>query len=142
MFQKRNLHTEEKTIKPEEWLWWKIEDEEDKVDDSVFLPKNDDDEEFSPDMLETDQLQIFVTVMRKLKEWIETDDLSNFKPLRMILNGSGGSGKSVVVNTIVTAMRKMFNCNDVVKVAAPTGTAAYNVGGETSHHLLSIMLSK
>ena len=45
-----------KTIKPEEWLWWKIEDEEDKADDSVFLPKNDDDEEFSPDMLETDQL--------------------------------------------------------------------------------------
>ena len=79
--------------------------------------------------------------MRKLKEWIETDDLSNFKLLRMILNGSGGSGKSVVVNTIVTAMRKMFNCNDVVKVAAPTGTSAYNVGGETFHHLLSMAVS-
>jgi hypothetical protein len=59
----------------------------------------------------------------------------------MIINGSGGSGKSVVINTIVTVMRKMFNINGVVKVAAPTGTAAFNVHGETLHHLFGMGIS-
>ena len=30
----------------------------------------------------------------------------------------------------------MFGINDVVRVVAPTGTAAFNVNGETFHHLL------
>ena len=40
------------------------------------------------------------------------------------------------MNTIVTLLRKMFNNNDVIKVCAPTGTAAFNAGGETVHHLM------
>ena len=85
---------------------------------------------------------IFVEIMAKVKEWLTCDDISNFEPLRMIINGSGGSGKSVIVNTVVTYMRKMFNLNDVVKVAAPTGTAACNVGGETFHHLMNMQVSR
>lgn len=68
-------------------------------------------------------------------------DLSKLKPLRMIVNGSGGLGKSVVINTIVTVMCEMFQCNDVIKIAAPTGTAAFNVGGETLHHLVEMSTS-
>jgi hypothetical protein len=34
----------------------------------------------------------------------------------------------------------MFDDNDVVHVAAPTGTAAFNVGGETLHRMFSIMV--
>jgi len=82
-----------------------------------------------------DQEDIVLTVLSKIKEFMECDDLTQFKPLRMIINGSGGSGKSVAINTIVTVLRKMFGTNDVVKVAAPTGAAAFNVGGETCHHL-------
>ena len=67
---------------------------------------------------------------------MECEDLSNFKPLRLIINGAGGSGKSVVINAIVTALRKMFDSDDVVRVVAPTGTAAFNVHGQTFHHLL------
>jgi len=92
-------------------------------------------------MLEDDQLQIFATVMAKLEEWMTTDDLTKFEPLRLIINGAGGSGKSVVLNTIITYMRKMYDSNGVVKVVAPTGTAAYNVGGETFHHLLNMRVS-
>lgn len=73
---------------------------------------------------------------------MECDDLSKFKPLRMTINGAGGSGKSVVINTIVALMRKMFQINDVVKVAAPTGTAAFNVKGETLHHLCCNKVSR
>lgn len=70
------------------------------------------------------------------------DDLSQFKPLRMIINGQGGSGKSVVINTIVSVMRQMFDDNDVVKVVAPTGVAAYNVNGETFHHCFNMGVNK
>jgi hypothetical protein len=34
----------------------------------------------------------------------------------------------------------MFDDNDVVHVAAPTETAAFNVGGETLHQMFSIMV--
>lgn len=54
----------------------------------------------------------------------------------MIINGSGGTGKSVLINTIVHLMKTMFNDNNVIKVLAPTGSAEFNVGGETTHHCL------
>ena len=78
------------------------------------------------DMLGEDQLEVFTKVMAKLEEWMTTDDLTNFKPLHMILNGAGGSGKSVVLNTIVTYIRKMFGCNGVVRTTALTAASVYN----------------
>ena len=60
----------------------------------------------------------------------------------MTVNGPGGSGKSVVINTIVGIMRTMFGINDVVKIVAPTGTAAFNVSGETFHHLMGNRVTK
>ena len=71
-------------------------------------------------------------------DFLNMEDLRNFKPLRIIINGQGGSGKSVVINTLVTLIRKLCNDNDVVKVVAPTGVAAYNVHGETFHHLFQM----
>jgi hypothetical protein len=52
------------------------------------------------------------------------------KPLRMTVLGCAGSGKSVLINTLVGCIRKMFN--NSVFVTAPTGAAAYNVGGQTT----------
>ena len=59
----------------------------------------------------------------------------------MTITGGGGTGKSVVINTLVTLFRRMFNCNDVIRIAAPTGTAAFNVNGETFHHMLGNKIS-
>ena len=36
----------------------------------------------------------------------------------------------------MTLIRSLFNENGVVQVCAPTGTAAFNAGGETLHHFL------
>lgn len=88
-----------------------------------------------------DQREVVTVVMNTLREFMTLDDLSTFKPLRVIINGQGGSGKSVVINTLVTVIRKMFGCNDVVRVVAPTGVAAYNVHGETFHHLFRMGVS-
>ena len=86
--------------------------------------------------LQQDQKQIAASIFHTLKQWLTCTDYSQFKPLRMIINGAGGSGKSVIINTIVVAVRTMFQCNDVIRVCAPTGAAAANVGGETVHALL------
>jgi predicted GTPase len=47
--------------------------------------------------------------------------------------GATGTGKSYIINTIVSYLRRMFGDNDVVQVLAPTGIAAFNVLGETLH---------
>ena len=74
-------------------------------------------------------------VLDKIMEWATCEDYSTFTPLRMTLNGPAGTGKTIVINTIVALIRTLFQDNDVVQVCAPTGTAAFNAGGETLHHL-------
>lgn len=126
---------------PSTWLAQKVTEAETDANPPLMLPLTDDKKEYTICMLKGQQLPIFAHIMSKVIEWMETEDLSNFKPLRMIVNGPGGCGKSVLINTVVTYMRKLFDSNHVVKVAAPTGTAAYNAGGETFHHMLNMAIS-
>jgi hypothetical protein len=77
-------------------------------------------------------------ILKKIKEWLSLTGATNerknkFKPLRMTVLGCGGTGKSVIINTLVTCIRKIFQDNNSVFVTAPTGAAAYNVGGTTIH---------
>lgn len=74
-------------------------------------------------------------IIKKLKEFMTCDNLSNFKPLRCTIVGQGGTGKTVLLNTVTSVVRRMFQKTGVVRVAAPTGVAACNVGGETLHQL-------
>ena len=62
----------------------------------------------------------------------------NYKPFRATVMGFGGTGKSFIINAIITLVRKLTNCNNSVKVAAPSGAAAFNVRGCTLHRLLGI----
>ena len=119
---------------PEMWLTKTVEEfEKDPARQKLNIPKT-----ITIDMLGDDQQMIVAEVMNTLNEWMTCKDLSTFTPLRMVVNGAGGSGKSVVLDTIVATIRTMFQRNDVVKVVAPTGVAACNVGGETFHHMLEI----
>jgi len=81
-----------------------------------------------------DQKEIVLVIANKVMEWATCEDLRTFEPLRMIINGPAGTGKTVVINTIVAILRSIFQDNGVAKVVAPTGTAAFNAGGETIHH--------
>ena len=66
------------------------------------------------------------------------NEQKNFKPLRMTVMGQGGTGKSRLINTLVSVIRTMFENNDSVHVAAPTGAAAFSVGGQTLHRLFCV----
>ena len=109
---------------------------------TLNIPERDGGGEYNSSSLYDDQLFVYHEVMKKIHEFITCEDFNNFKPLRCTVNGPAGTGKTVLVQTIVSALRKMFGRNDVVKVIAPTGTAACNVGGETFHHMAELQVTK
>ena len=127
---------------PSDWLWKQCKKHEDEApnSDELQLPmksgNNGQHSEYKIDDLFDDQLEIVTVVMDKIIEWATCENIASFIPLRLTINGPGGTGKTIVINTLVTLIRKMFNNNDVIKVCAPTGTAAFNAGGETVHHLM------
>ena len=82
-----------------------------------------------------DQLIIASRLIEKIKEFMTMRDLSKFVPLRCTIVGEGGTGKSVLISTITSVVWRMFERTDVIRVAAPTGVAACNIGGETLHRL-------
>ena len=83
-----------------------------------------------------EQEKIVYTVLDTIIKFLNNDP--SYKPLRATVMGCGGAGKSHVINTIISLVRKLTSCNDTVQVAAPSGSAAYNVQGSTIHRLLKI----
>jgi hypothetical protein len=80
-------------------------------------------------------------VFGKIREWMvweESDKNDPFIPLMLTVRGAAGNGKSYIINTIVSYVRRMFGDNDVVHVLDPPGIAAFNVLGETIHRFAGI----
>src|SRR5207237_6690483 len=89
-----------------------------------------------------DQKEVLAYILQYFKTWYELDktqeSIKAFRPLRMTLCGVAGSGKSTLINTLVTIIRKITQKTNSVYVCGPTGSAAFNAGGETCHRLFSI----
>ena len=125
----------------ETWLMNTIRDIKSKSDKKSVPMKNNGSSYKIDDVLSSpEQTEIVFMVLEKLREWIEYEDecaihgrTTNFEPLRMTVQGPGGTGKSFVINVIVTAVEALFPGAKVSEVVAPTGAAAYNVGGKTFH---------
>ena len=111
------------------------------------IPKGKKNQEFLQENLNNDQFKIAYIILSKIREWINLEKAplhskKKFKLLRMTIMGYAGIGKSVLINTIVACIRKIFQDNDSVIVAAPTGAAAHNVGGQTIHREFKIDVRK
>ena len=78
-----------------------------------------------PQHLQGKQLHAYNTV----REHAEAD---HPPPLRLIISGTAGTGKSYLVH----CLRLLLDHR--VRVAAPTGVAAFNIEGHTLHSLLSL----
>ena len=65
----------------------------------------------------------------------------SYKPMRATIMGSAGTGKSFIINTIISMARKLTGSNETVQIAEPSGAAAFNVQGSTIHNLLGVRVT-
>ena len=95
--------------------------------------------------LHEDQKDVAAVAMCKLKEWIkcvQSGSTTNYTPLRLTVCGEAGSGKTVLINTLVTLIRRLTATKNSVHVCGPTGSAAFNAGGLTCQRLFHMPVHK
>ena len=92
--------------------------------------------------LNTDQARIFERVKQHLKHQVQHESdmckCNDVKPLNMFISGVGGTGKSFLIRALVTKLWHDKTESLLCAVTAPTGLAAFNVGGVTIHRLLQL----
>ena len=119
------------------------------MNDVLCLQQNDENKGPSLDelvsSLNADQSRVFERVKLHLEHQVLHENggckCTDFKPLHMFVSGIGGTGKSFLINTVCALVSDMWDCtaqSPVCAVTAPTGLAAYNVGGVTIHRLLQL----
>ena len=103
--------------------------------DSVIIqrPVRSDGSHYSIEFLQTDQKKALAEVLNFVRQYCEGRCENSEQLLRLTVAGVAGSGKSTWINTLVSTLRKMFPNDHSVSVFAPTGSAAFNAGGETIH---------
>ena len=132
MTQKRKVTSD---TPPQVWLDNQIAHAKEAMKESPFVPMKDNGKHYELNDLYDDQQYIAYCILNKIKEWLTCKNFKKFKPLRCTINGQGGTGKSILINTIVSILRRYSNTNNIVFASAPTGTAAFNVNGQTIHSL-------
>jgi hypothetical protein len=116
------------------------------ANDDIDIPLKSDGSKYKLEDLKDDQRRVVAYVIERLEAWLryatmdDSDEIPHFEPIRLTVVGAGGTGKSVIINTLLTVIREMFQVNNSALVGAPTGTAAFNVCGETLHRMLSILV--
>jgi hypothetical protein len=117
-------------VDPTTWLQNTLEHKEDT---GLNIPTKTDGTPYLIKDLQEDQKKVVYHVVQVLHKFIKRKRNTWPTTDGMTVAGGAGTGKSTTINTIVTIVRKMFGYNDAVKVFAPTGSAAFNAGGETIH---------
>jgi hypothetical protein len=102
------------------------------------MPYRSDGSEYKTEDLHDDQKEALALVLNSVRCYCAGIQVNVEKILRLTVSGVAGSGKSTWINTLVTVLCKLFPQDETVAVFAPTGTAAFNAGGQTIHRGFSI----
>ena len=97
-------------------------------------------------MLNADQARVFHHVSDHLLHQNRHEKgmckCGDFQPLHMFVSGVGGTGKSFLIEAIRAQAEAIWSLQNsdalICSVAAPTGLAAFNVGGVTLHRLFQL----
>jgi len=109
-------------------------------DQIVEIPTQKDATAYTLDALSNQQQAVVLALIDTVVKFLNND--TNYKPLRATIMGCGGTGKSFIINTIISIIRQLTQKNSSIQVGAPTGSAAFNVEGSTLHRLLGINVSR
>ena len=96
-------------------------------DKELTLPRKTDGSHYMIEDLNVDQQEIAFMVMGNIIEWIffpmvnTNKDVYSFQPLRMTIIGKAGSGKTFLIHTIITLVRKLIGVDESVILCGPTG---------------------
>ena len=77
------------------------------------------------------QKAIVSLVLHTLSNLLENNEY--YYPLRLVVSGTAGKGKSYVIKCLQRSVRQVFEANDAIQVITPTGKAAYLVQDSTAH---------
>ncbi len=89
--------------------------------------------------LNTDQKFAFNLVMNALIKHKEKP--GSTEPLRLIVSGTAGSGKSFLIKCLLHTIRKLYRNNKAAQVLCPTGNSANLISGRTIHSFLKVPTS-
>ena len=90
----------------------------------------------SPNSLNKEQKFAFSLIMETLIKYQENP--SSVEPLRLIISGTAGSGKSHLIKCLVKEITSLFGTKKSVQVLCPTGNSANLINGKTIHSFLKI----
>jgi hypothetical protein len=111
-----------------------------ETESTIRLPKNKDGNEYTMNSMDKAQQNVVMAAVYAILRFLRND--KGYEPFRATIMGCGGTGKSYIINTILTIVRKMTRSNTTLLIAAPSGSAAFNVQGSTLHHLLGISVKR
>jgi len=92
-----------------------------------------------------DQLDTIAYILHHLKQVIAYglgESKNKPRQLLMTIHGEAGSGKTVLVNTLLTILARMFPKSKTYYACGPTGCSAFNAKGQTCHKLFEIQQKK
>ena len=117
---------------PTKWLQESIKADEERETESRDL----DLPQVCPLSLNENQKAIVGLVLHTLFNFVENTEY--YHPLRLVVSGTAGTGKSYVIKCLQRLVRQVFEANDAIQVITPTGNAAYLVQGSTAHSFLGV----
>ena len=108
-----------------------------KADDEQQTERADLDlPQVCPLSLNENQKAIVSLVLLALYNFVENTEY--YPPLRLVVSGTAGTGKSYVIKCLQRLVRQVFEANDAIQVITPTGNAAYLAHGSTAHSFLGV----